>query len=107
MYQALRMDGVMSPNWHCPSYQGACCLVRETVTNERVTVMHVLFQTEKCVWSGEGSTVLWHGLGKSRKASPRIGAFAESLDGGSSMCGGPVTGGSLEHFRNAEETSVS
>lgn len=30
-----------------------------------------------------------------------------SIDGGSSMCGGTVTGGSLEHSRNAEETSVS
>ena len=65
-----------SRNKLCASYQGAYCLVRDTVADQIITVMYVLFQAEKRV-PKEGDTVCWHGLGKSRKCFPGSGALGE------------------------------
>lgn len=53
----------------------------------------------------EYSLLAWPGEVKERLRQNRCLSWEQETEG--TACGGPVTGGSLEHFRDAEETSVS
>ena len=65
----------MSRDGHCPSYQGAYYLVRETDANQIVPVMPVSFQTEDCV--GREGTRSVVALGSQGRA-PGSGALADT-----------------------------